>query len=105
VVYKEESGMPERYTHWYVVWKQFEGVDEEDRSRIILDAIEEVFGREAVLRVTTAMGLIPGDPVAKDIATHYELSTQSRRCACVAEERAAYGKPKRGRKTKVRRKS
>lgn len=100
VVYQEESGTPERYTRWYVIWKQFEGVDNENRSRVILDAVEEVFGRQAALRVSIAMGLTPEDPVAQDIAEHSEIPSPAQARASVAETHAEYGKTKRARHTK-----
>jgi len=99
VIYQEESRAPEHYTHWYVIWDQFDGVDGEDRSRVIMDAVEQVFGRAAALRVTTAMGLTPDDPVAQDIAGHSEAPTPVHGCASVAETRAKYGKTKRAHNT------
>jgi hypothetical protein len=58
-IYMEESGTPDNYTHWYVVWSAFENVDDEERSRLLLSAVREVFGVEEALRVTVAMGLTP----------------------------------------------
>jgi len=57
MVYREESGLPERYTSWYLVWDKFEGIDDEERSRLILLAIEEAFVKPEALRVTIAMGI------------------------------------------------
>ena len=95
VVYREESGTPERYTHWYVVWEKFEDIHNEDRSRIILDAVEAAFGREAALKVTTAMGLVPDEPLAADLLEQAEEPHATRKPAAVAEGRAAYGNGKR----------
>jgi len=95
VIYREESGTPERYTHWYVVWKKFEGIHNEDRSRIILDAVEAAFGRSAALKVTTAMGLVPDDPMVSDLAQEAEEPRSSRKHSVVAEGRSAYGSRKR----------
>ena len=100
VIYREESGTPERYTRWYVVWRQFEGVDAEDRSRVILDAVEQVFGRADALRVSIAMGLTPEDPVAQDIAGYYQTPGPARHYASVAESHAEYGTMTRGRAAK-----
>jgi hypothetical protein len=97
VVYQEESGTPERYTRWYVIWKKFEGVDSENRSRVVLEAVEEVFGRQAALRVSIAMGLTPEDPVAQDIAEHSVIPSPAQACASVAESHVDYGKTKRAR--------
>ena len=57
VIYLEENGTPAGYTCWYAVWDRFEGVDDEDRSRILFDAIREVQGAKEGLRVAVAMGL------------------------------------------------
>jgi len=57
VIYLEENGTPADYTCWYAVWDRFEGVDDEDRSRILFDAIKEVRGAKEGLRVAVAMGL------------------------------------------------
>lgn len=59
VIYMEESGTPDNYTHWYAVWDRFEDIDHQSRSRILLDAILEVLGSHEGLRVTVAMGLTP----------------------------------------------
>lgn len=57
VIYLEESDTPGDYTCWYAVWDRFEGVDDEDRSRILFDAIKEARGAKEGLRVAVAMGL------------------------------------------------
>lgn len=54
-----ESGTPGNYTHWRAVWDRFSGVDSAARSRIVLDAIREAFGREEALRAAVATGLTP----------------------------------------------
>ncbi len=59
VIYMEESGLPDNYTHWYAVWDRFAGVDSETRSRIVFDAVREVLGEKQALRVAGAMGLTP----------------------------------------------
>jgi len=61
VIYREQSGMPENYTHWYVVWDQFAHVDNEERSRLILTAVREVLGDREALKTTIAMGLTPDE--------------------------------------------
>lgn len=61
VVFMDETGTPERYAHWYVVWEEFRGVDDEERSRLVLAAVREVLGPQEALRVTIAMGLTPGE--------------------------------------------
>lgn len=66
-IYLEESGTPDNYTHWYAVWDRFEEIDGEDRSRILFEAIREVFGKQEALRVTVAMGLTPGEASAMDL--------------------------------------
>ena len=59
IIHKEERVSAERYTDWDVVWDKFQGVDDEERSRLILTAVENVFGKEEALRITIAMGLTP----------------------------------------------
>jgi hypothetical protein len=102
IIYQEESGTPERYTHWYIVWRQFDGVSNEDRSRIILNAVEEECGREAALKVTTSMGLTPDDPLAKDLAEQPKLSPAPQGALAVREKRVGYGMESRRRKTPAR---
>ena len=63
-LYLEESGTPDNYTHWYAVWDRFEGIDEEERSRLILAAVRAERGVAEALRVTIAMGLTPEEAVA-----------------------------------------
>ena len=58
-IYMEESGAPDNYTHWYAVWHDFEDVDNQERSRLLLEAVRTVQGLEEALRVTVAMGLTP----------------------------------------------
>jgi hypothetical protein len=43
--------------HLYVIWDEWVGLDQEDRSGIIMDAYEETHDPEQVLNVTVAMGL------------------------------------------------
>jgi len=57
-VIRERGGIPE-YVHYYVIWRDFDGVDRETRSKIILDAVYDEFGAEHGLRTTVAMGLTP----------------------------------------------
>lgn len=58
-IYMEESGTPDNYARWYAVWGEFEDVDNQERSRLILTAVREALGVEEALRVTVAMGLTP----------------------------------------------
>ncbi len=55
-VFKEESGFPPYY-HYYVIWDGFDGIDPEDRSKAIYQAIKEECGQEEALKTTVAMGL------------------------------------------------
>jgi hypothetical protein len=57
VFFREESGTPENYTHWYVAWDGFEDIEGEERSRLILAAVRNVLGKAEALQVTIAMGL------------------------------------------------
>lgn len=54
----EESGNY-RPTHLYVIWKEWADRNQQQRSEIIMDAFEDVKGRNKVLDVTVAMGLTP----------------------------------------------
>lgn len=58
-IYMEESGTPDNYTHWYAVWADFQDVDNQERSRLLLTAVREALGIAEALRVTVAMGLTP----------------------------------------------
>jgi hypothetical protein len=66
-VIQEESGGVPKYSHWYVIWWQFAGIDTDARSRVILDAVERRFGRKEVLRTSMVMGLTPDEPLAKEL--------------------------------------
>ncbi len=43
--------------HVAVVWDRWQGVDPEERGRVILEAFGEAMGETEMLRVTMAMGL------------------------------------------------
>jgi hypothetical protein len=43
--------------HIYVIWDDWAHMDQVRRSEIIMDACEEVYGKEEALNVTIAMGL------------------------------------------------
>lgn len=45
----------------YVLWRRWESVKETERSEIILDAYERVYGVPEMLRISVAMGLTPED--------------------------------------------
>ena len=54
--------IPEQSSTWstrhvFVVWDKWEGIDQTERSEIIMDACEEHLGRDETLKVTVAMGL------------------------------------------------
>lgn len=53
----EEDGEGQRPTRLFVVWDEWPELDQEERSEIIMDAYEEVRGRDKSLLVTVAMGL------------------------------------------------
>lgn len=44
-------------THLYVIWSQWDDLDQVVRSRIILDAFTAVRGEQEALQVTVSMGL------------------------------------------------
>lgn len=47
--------------HLFVIWSRFEGLEQVVRSRIILDAFNEVRGEGEALNVTVSMGLTPAE--------------------------------------------
>lgn len=52
---------PEVPVEIYVVWGKWSHVASNDRSEIILDVFQSIFGREAILRVVIARGLTPAE--------------------------------------------
>ena len=44
-------------THLYVIWNAWSDLDQIERSEIIMEACEQVRGRDFALNVTVAMGL------------------------------------------------
>lgn len=68
IIYLEVSDGPDNYTHWYVIWDRFAEVDEEERSRLIMRAVEGTRRREEALRVTIAMGVTSDEPKAMGLA-------------------------------------
>jgi hypothetical protein len=55
----EEGGGPLNPLRIYVVWKKWEGHSQNERSEIIMDAFQELYGLDATLRVTVALCLKP----------------------------------------------
>ncbi len=53
----EEQDPAGRTVHIYVIWDAWEDVDDNKRAELVMDAFVELYGREAVLNVTIAMGL------------------------------------------------
>lgn len=56
IVIDEETGIPGA-THVTVIWDQWQGMTQRERSEIIMDACEEAFPEEKVRDITLAMGL------------------------------------------------
>lgn len=54
-----EDGGGARPIHLYVIWDQWDPLNQIERSEIIMDACEQVFGKDKTLNVTVAMGLTP----------------------------------------------
>ncbi|MCX7045207.1 MAG: hypothetical protein NTX50_06970 [Candidatus Sumerlaeota bacterium] len=44
-------------THLFVIWSKWKDLEQSIRSRIVMDAFEEVRGEEEMQKVTAAMGL------------------------------------------------
>jgi hypothetical protein len=55
--------------HLYVIWSEWGDLDQMIRSRIILDAYTEAFGKEECDKVTVAMGM------TKEEAARFGLKT------------------------------
>jgi hypothetical protein len=56
VIRMEESEFAGRVRR-YVLWDEWDGMRQEERSKVIQEACERVLGREERLRTTVAMGL------------------------------------------------
>jgi hypothetical protein len=55
----EESGRSNEPLRIYVVWDDWHALSGIERSEIIMDAFEEVHGKDKALGVAVAMGLTP----------------------------------------------
>ena len=53
----EEGGARSQPIHVFVIWSKWEGLDQRERSEIIMDAFGKVRGASKSLLVTVAMGL------------------------------------------------
>jgi len=69
LVFRQKGRPPDSYSHWYVIWAKFKGVANEDRCRIIMDAIEESLGHREVVSTSIVMGLTPDDPLAHELVS------------------------------------
>ena len=90
VIIQEESGGVPRYSHWYVIWDRFADIDTEARSRVIMDAVEERFGKNEVLRTSQVMGLTPEEPLAREVFPE-ESAQAAVPTTAVRETPARYG--------------
>src|SRR5690554_2153673 len=52
-----EGGTENSPRHVYVVWGAWSELDQRQRSEIIMDAAEQLYGRDKALGITVAMGL------------------------------------------------
>jgi len=67
VIYEVDPGADEPL--WlYVVWSRWKDVSPTDRSDVILDAFEEIRGKEELVRIAAAIGLTPAEARAEGIA-------------------------------------
>lgn len=69
----DEEVPPSNHLHVYVIWKRWEGVKEEERGAIILDAYKKHFGDKTMLRISIAMGLTPAEDETMGISRMYDL--------------------------------
>ena len=54
IVQEGGNGIP---THIYVIWDDWSELNQTERSEIIMDACEEIYGVQESLQVTVALGL------------------------------------------------
>lgn len=66
----EESVNQQAPENLYVVWEEWHGLSQRDRSRVILNAYERVQGRNFALNVTVAMGVTAAE--AQQYGIEYE---------------------------------
>src|SRR5438552_12108253 len=57
----EESGGTNQPVHLYVIWDDWAPLGYIERSEVIMDAYEEIHGRNRSSNVTVAMGLTPAE--------------------------------------------
>jgi hypothetical protein len=57
----EEAGRANQPIRVYVVWDDWAQMDAVERSELIMDAFEAVYGRDKSLNVAVAMGLTPAE--------------------------------------------
>ena len=53
----EERNAPDGPMHVYVVWDDWADLSGVERSEVVMEALEQRYGREQALNVTVAMGL------------------------------------------------
>ena len=69
VIIEEPQGA-QGAVHVYVIWSRWSGLNDRERSEIIVDAFEELRGSEEAVRLSVAMGLTPDE--AKRLRIEYE---------------------------------
>jgi hypothetical protein len=57
LILKEDAGFPAKSLHVFVVWDDWRGSTQKERSEVVMDAFEEVYGQAEAQRITVAMGL------------------------------------------------
>ena len=60
VIIEQPSGS-EGYMRLYVLWRAWQSVPQQERSRIIMEAYKETHTLDELLNVTIAMGLTPDE--------------------------------------------
>ncbi len=68
IILEERTGAGQPL-HLYVIWDDWADLPQVERSEIIMDAFEELFGQDKCLDVTVAMGLTPTE--ADRLGIHY----------------------------------
>jgi hypothetical protein len=57
----EEDDALSKTTRVYVLWDEWGSVTERERSEIILEAYQQAFDQQTMLRITVAMGVTPAE--------------------------------------------
>jgi hypothetical protein len=68
IIIDQQPG-PQAPVHVFVIWDEWEGLNQIERSEIITEAYEAVHGPDEVVRVTVAMGVTPQEAPRFNLAS------------------------------------